>query len=37
MNKRDVDELSEGNYKVKRRRNTRSFTIKENVPETIFN
>lgn len=36
MNKKNTDRLSTGNYNVQRRRNTRSFLSKENVPADIW-
>jgi len=36
MNKQEVDRLSAGGYMVTRRRNTRSFLSKDNVPADIW-
>lgn len=36
MNKRDIDEIHEGDYIVKRRRNTKTYISKENVPEELW-
>lgn len=36
MNTRDVDKLSAGGYTVTRRRNTRSYLSKDNVPADIW-
>lgn len=36
MNKKEVDKLSLGGYTVTRRRNTRSYITKENVPADIW-
>jgi len=37
MNNRDVDQITESGFIVKRRRNTRSYITKGNVPEEIWN
>lgn len=36
MNKREVDKLSAGGYTVTRRRNTRTYLTKDNVPSNIW-
>ena len=36
MNNKNTDKLSSGNYSVQRRRNTRSFLSKDNVPSEIW-
>jgi hypothetical protein len=36
MNSRGVDEISSGNYTVTRRRNTRAYITKENLPGDIW-
>lgn len=36
MNRREVDKIIAGDYKVTRRRNTRTYITKENVPEDIW-
>lgn len=36
MNKREVDRLSAGGYVVTRRRNTRTYLTKDNVPAEIW-
>ena len=37
MNKRNVEKLSEGNFVVSRRKNTRTYLTKDNVPLEIWN
>jgi hypothetical protein len=36
MNTRETDKLSIGNYTVTRRRNTRAYITKENIPDDIW-
>lgn len=36
MNKKELDKLSEDGFTVQRRRNTRSYLSKENVPSSIW-
>ena len=36
MNKKDVDKLSSDNFSITRRRNTRTYMSKDNVPEDIW-
>lgn len=36
MNSRGVDTITSGNYTVNRRRNTRTYITKENLPEDIW-
>ena len=36
MNRRDTDKITEGKFCVTRRRNTRTYITKENLPEDIW-
>lgn len=36
MNKQDTDKLSTGKFSIARRRNTRSYMSKDNVPEDVW-